>query len=364
MAKEGSAACSKDGLNSWRCRRTTAWVSSSTKARRVWQGGNLNTLHWKAGAATPTKQSRGVATFHNWVSRVVVAPELNMWAKAKRIRRTLTDQVSRDTKQAQEPSLKAIVCLEIAGERAETEAVGFVYDSHSWMVGISTRWDDSQHTGEATFEEYPDRYCFKAWQTKVTDGTASATQILPLTCPKRCFARGYTQEPWYERHQRRLKALRADPKLAGRDYLVPALAHGRAHFLPKPMKKGQSLKLLREALHIGGLPLEEAKLYTLPSLRAFMPSLASHHGVSKDRRSALGRWAAESSVDVYRRQLGDTVVSIWDAVLNGIATQGDMYLQPNFQQGHPFSVRAARDFADREQPLRRQLGQWFFQAPG
>ena len=148
--------------------------------------------------------------------------------------------------------------------------------------------DDTQHTGEATVTEDEQMYTALAWQTKVADGIQSATQVLPLTCPKL----GFSSYAWWERQLALHYSMRALPMLKGRDYMLPALAKGRAGFLPRPMKKGQALRLLREALSVGGLVTKEVNAITLPSLRVFMPSLAFRHGVDSTRRKALGKWAA------------------------------------------------------------------------
>ncbi len=85
--------------------------------------------------------------------------------------------------------------------------------------------------------------------------------------------------------------------------------HG-AGFFPKPMPRSQALRLCRDALVEGGVPQEMARALTLPSLRVFAPSRAYRAGVDRTRRSALGRWEAEQTADVYTRQHGITVEQV------------------------------------------------------
>ena len=59
----------------------------------------------------------------------------------------------------------------------------------------------------------------------------------------------------------------------------------------------------------------------LPSLRVFAPSRAYRAGVDRTRRSALGRWQAEQTADVYTRQHGITVEQVWDEFLAQATTE-------------------------------------------
>ena len=258
----------------------------------------------------------------NWMAGMLGGKSFALEAKAKRIRRALTINLFQESAKALEPDLEMVVALETAGASAENETIGYIYDCFRLALGVSGRWDDIQHIGEHTLEDKERSIEFTAWQTKVTDATASRTQLLPLTCPKRSIAGQQDGETWWDRFLRRHRELRKNPSLAERDHLVPAVANGRNAFKRQPMRRGQALRLVREALFSRGIEKERTLKFTLPSLRVWMPSLSYRYKIDKSSRSALGRWAGEDSADIYRRKLSETVIRVWDETFQAVNSQG------------------------------------------
>ena len=95
------------------------------------------------------------------------------------------------------------------------------------------------------------------------------------------------------------------------------------------MPRSQALRVLRDGLITGGLPRVMALLLTLPSLRVFAPSRAFREGIDRTRRSALGRWAAEATADIYVRGHAETVEYIWERIRSSAFTESGWTQPPS-----------------------------------
>jgi hypothetical protein len=99
------------------------------------------------------------------------------------------------------------------------------------------------------------------------------------------------------------------------DYCLPAPSSKHLGFMATPCTSYTGLRWFRRLLQQGGLSAEEAMVFTLPSLRVWMPDLAYQANISADRRRYLGRWADEKMADTYTREHRVVVSQIWSDVI-------------------------------------------------
>ena len=124
----------------------------------------------------------------NWIGLRLEMPKLHSDAKVKALRGRLTSILTRQRTCARAPPLAAVRALEICSEKGPTWALAHCAGHFRWLLGCSGRWDDGQHTEEATLSDTSASLDARAWQTKTGGYVSSANRILPLSCPKRTFS--------------------------------------------------------------------------------------------------------------------------------------------------------------------------------
>ncbi len=149
-----------------------------------------------------------------------------------------------------------------------------------------------------------------AYQTKVSDNLDNK-RPMPLIAVKHSF----TGKPWWEAMEGFMKARQESEAGKLEDYCLPAPATKHQGFMATPCSSYTALRWFRRLLQQGGLTAEEAKQFSLPSLRVWMPDLAYQANIPADRRCYLGRWADEKMADTYTREHRVVVKQIWSDVV-------------------------------------------------
>eukprot|EP00971_Amphidinium_carterae_P302693 6014580-Amphidinium_carterae.1 len=178
-----------------------------------------------------------------------------------------------------------------------------------FLLGASARFDDGQHTRADTLTHSQQSLEYMGWQSKTMDITRDRAKVLPLIAPLRSFSEHLWWTSYLHGHTRLGQLL---PK---RDFLLPKPSPDFTSFQDGPCKRDQALTWLRMLLQMGGVAPHLAAKVTLPSLRVFAPDLAYTLGVPRDERQYLGRWAQESTADVYTRNHRTVITNIWDKLM-------------------------------------------------
>jgi len=172
--------------------------------------------------------------------------------------------------------------------------------------------NDAQHTSPETYKETSKTMEFTAWQTKVSSAADISSRPMPLISTKDSL----TGVAWWLPLSEYMKS----DIPAGQDYMLPAPNKTRTQFRKEPATSQQVLRWIRLILTQKGLLEEIVDQVTLGSLRVWMPDLAYQAGVPRDRRRYLGRWAFDSTADVYIREHRAVVTDIWQEVLKKMPT--------------------------------------------
>ena len=307
-----------DLFGDWRWGRVRTLVGCLKAARKAfptiipWTEEKVSYMlqHLENSGAAAAKPLRILSALNALGARLGI-PEVKLMAKARAIRGRLAVVTAVVSRRALEPSIEALAALEKAGMEAKNPVRAYTYLHFRWLAGCSGRYDDGQHTREDSLIDNATSFTFLAWQTKTSCSLENPTKVLPLSCPKRSLSGAQWWVVYLGLHLR----LRKTKELAKRDHLLPRMTRHGMGFTPKPMPRAQALRLFRDALVEGGVQQETARALTLPSLRVFAPSRAYRAGVDRTRRSALGRWEAEMTADVYVREHCITVEQVWDEFL-------------------------------------------------
>jgi hypothetical protein len=185
------------------------------------------------------------------------------------------------------------------------------------MAGSSARFNDIMHTQPSTMKVTETTIELVAWQTEVT-GVLDNTRPMPLIAPKHSFS----GVKWWIALELHLKALLDHPKFQNADFILPTPTSDHMALIPRPCSNNQALRWLRQLLVTAQYPADKAGKLTLPSFRVWMADLAYQHGISRDKRRYIGRWAAESTADIYTREHRIVICQIWDEVTQGMALRG------------------------------------------
>ena len=168
-------------------------------------------------------------------------------------------------------------------------------------VGASARVNDAQHTSPETYKETSKTLEFTAWQTKVSSAADISSRPMPLIATKDSL----TGVSWWLPMSEYMQTKPAQ------DYMLPAPNKSRTQFRGEPATSQQILRWIRLILTQKGIEEDIVDAVTLGSLRVWMPDLAYQAGVARDRRRYLGRWAFDSTADVYTREHRAVVTDIW-----------------------------------------------------
>ena len=240
-------------------------------------------------------------------------PQKNAYLKNKldMVRAQLSCTTHRVDRRALAPGLDVPKALETATTRAQTTALQWVASCLRFCLGASARINDCQHVAPSTRYITHETVEFHPWQTKVSSITFN-NRPMPLIAP----LHSYSGVPWWKTFNEGLDAMQKDTFMANRDFMLPDLTKDHAAFRKRPMQNTRLLKIYRTLLVQGGMDLGEAVKHTLPGLRVFMAEQAYQAGVSRDLRRYIGRWASDSTADVYTREHRKVIVNIWKEVTN------------------------------------------------
>ena len=200
---------------------------------------------------------------------------------------------------------QAVSALETASITAKTMPDRVAAATFRHLVGSSARANDGQHTAPETLHETAKTVELTAWQTKVSSTTDDSARPMPLISTKHSL----TGHAWWETFTTYLKTA------TKQDYLLPAPTRDRTRFRDVPATSQQLLRWLRAILADQGIDDDTLSQITLGSMRVWMPDLAYQAGVARDRRRYLGRWAFDTTADVYTREHRAVVHDIWEEVL-------------------------------------------------
>ena len=207
------------------------------------------------------------------------------------------------------PGIQDIMSLERA-----TVAPGPAADQYAAAVfrlqaGTSARYNDISHTQISTMVVTDSTIEFTAWQTKVT-GVLDGHRPMPLIAPKHSFS----GVAWWLVLERHVLSMQLDPRMQDMDYLLPTPTKYHAGLLPRACSNSQALRWLRLLLSTHGSSFDITARITLPSLRVWMADLAYQLQIPRDQRRYIGRWATESTADLYTREHRKVICDIWTQV--------------------------------------------------
>eukprot|EP00971_Amphidinium_carterae_P349962 6491317-Amphidinium_carterae.1 len=229
--------------------------------------------------------------------------------KRDAIRNRLASTIYQEPKRAWAPDVDVVKALEKVCASTTSWVHAYGAGHFRFLLGASARFDDGQHTRADTLVQSSTSLEFKGWQSKTMDITRDKAKVLPLIAPLRSFSEHLWWMPYTQAHNR------LEELLPNRDFLLPKPAPDFLSFQDGPCKREQALTWLRMLLQMGGESPQRAAKVTLPSLRVFAPDLAYSLGVPRDERQYLGRWAQESTADIYTRNHRAVITGIWDKLM-------------------------------------------------
>jgi hypothetical protein len=302
--------------------RLLPWTESSLRAL-------LNTMRTKE--FTPSQIQKGWKTI-KWLSGVfgMLDPDSlqALQQKKEHLREELTQQLLPQSRRAKVPTVGNISALEKAStDMAATGADRYAAAVFRLMAGASARFNDIMHTQVSSRSEDASTIEYVAWQTKVT-GVLTTQRPMPLIAPKHSFS----GQAWWTTLTTTQTNFQKHESFQDMDYLLPTPTRDRQGFIPRPCSNAQALRWLRLILahhttaatsagsthvpHWSAEDITVAQTLTLPSLRVWMADLAYQAQVTRDQRRYIGRWAAESTADVYTREHRKVICDIWTTVCN------------------------------------------------